>query len=85
MGENRWKMLQIALHAATCYLNPRFFGLERNNDIEVMSGLYTTIVQSTLNQEEASQESVRLGEQLQAYRLEEGIFGSTSSIHPLFV
>jgi hypothetical protein len=70
-------MLHSPLHATTCYLDPRLFGLERSNDVEVMSGLYTTIEWSTPDLEEAA----RHREQLWAYKLEEGIFGSSSLIH----
>jgi hypothetical protein len=42
-----------------------------------MSGFYTAIERSTSDREEA----MRLREQLRAYRLEQGIFGSTYAIH----
>jgi hypothetical protein len=53
-------MLHSPLHVIACYLDPRLFGLERSNDAEVMSGLYTAIEQLTPDREEA----MRLREQL---------------------
>eukprot|EP01018_Ginkgo_biloba_P040560 Gb_13020 [translate_table: standard] len=38
-----WKMIHNPLHAATCYLDLRMFGLKRNADKEIISGLYATI------------------------------------------
>jgi hypothetical protein len=73
--DERWKMLHSPLHAATCFLDPRLFGIERRNDAEVMSGLYAAIERLIPDLEE----SMRLREQLRAYRLEEGIFGCTSA------
>ena len=73
--DERWKMLHSPLHAAACYLDPRLFGIERNNDAEVMNGLYDAIERLTPDIEE----SRRLREQLRAYRLEEGLFGRTSA------
>eukprot|EP01018_Ginkgo_biloba_P003927 Gb_35705 [translate_table: standard] len=43
MVDFRWKMMHIILHAATCYLDPKSFGLKRNGDKEIMSGLYEAI------------------------------------------
>ena len=76
MIDKRWKMLHSPLHAAACYLDPRLFGIQRHNDAEVMSGLYDAIERLVPDREEAS----RFREQLRAYRMEEGIFGKTSSI-----
>eukprot|EP01018_Ginkgo_biloba_P023940 Gb_40224 [translate_table: standard] len=39
----RWKMMHSPLHAAACYLDPKSFGLKRNGDKEIMSGLYEAI------------------------------------------
>ena len=75
--DERWKMLHSPLHAAACYLDPRLFGIERNDDAEVMNGLYEAIERLTPDIEE----SRRLREQLRAYRLEEGIFAKTSAIN----
>ena len=75
--DERWKMLHSPLHAAACYLDPRLFGMERNNDAEVMSGLYEAIERLVPDLEE----SRRLREQLRAYKLEDGIFGKISAIH----
>ena len=69
-------MLHSPLHVVACYLDPRLFGIERNNDAKVMSGLYATIEWLTTDLEE----SRRLEKQLWAYKLEEGMFGNTSSI-----
>jgi len=74
--DERWKMLHSPLHAAACYLDPRLFGIERNDDVEVMSGLYAAIERLTPNLEE----SRRLREQLRAYKSEEGLFGSACAI-----
>lgn len=73
--DERWKMLHSHLHAATCYLDPRLFGIQRNNDAEVMSGLYAAIERMAPDVEE----SVKLRQQLRLYRSKEGIFGSTSA------
>ena len=70
-------MLHSPLHAAACYLDPRFFGIERNNDAEVMNGLYDAIEWLT----QYIEESRRLREQLWAYKLEEGLFGRASAKH----
>jgi hypothetical protein len=71
-----WKMLHISLHATTCYSDTRLFEIEINIDTKVTSGLYVAIEQLNLDLEE----SRRLREQLLAYRLEEGIFGSICTI-----
>jgi len=74
--DGRWKMLHSPLHAAACYLDPRLFGIERNDDVEVMTGLYAAIERLTPDREEAR----RLREQLRAYRSEEGMFANAASI-----
>eukprot|EP01018_Ginkgo_biloba_P032322 Gb_32267 [translate_table: standard] len=38
-----WKMMHSPLHAVACYLDPRMFGLKRNGDKEIMSGMYAVI------------------------------------------
>ena len=38
--DQRWKMMLIPLHAASCYLAPTLFGIQRHQDEEVMSVLY---------------------------------------------
>ena len=58
--DEKWKMLHSPLHATACYLEPRLFGIERNNDAEVMSGLYEAIERFVPDLEE----SRRLREQL---------------------
>jgi hypothetical protein len=73
--DERWKMLHSPLHATTCYLDSRLFGIERGNDAEVMSGLYTTIERFIPDLEE----SWRLREKLRAYKSEEGIFDCISA------
>eukprot|EP01018_Ginkgo_biloba_P031482 Gb_30430 [translate_table: standard] len=65
MVDFKWKMMHSPLHAATCYLDPKMFGLKRNGDKEVMSGLYATI--EKLNQDKEVAKKVR--EQLRAYKL----------------
>eukprot|EP01018_Ginkgo_biloba_P020745 Gb_18367 [translate_table: standard] len=40
MIDFRWKMMHSPLHVAGCYLDPRMFGLKRNGDKEIMSGMY---------------------------------------------
>eukprot|EP01018_Ginkgo_biloba_P020161 Gb_28968 [translate_table: standard] len=75
MVDYRWKMMHSFLHAIVFYLDPRVFGLKRNEDKEIMSGLYTTI--ENLNPDREVANKVR--EQLRAYKLEEGIFGSVAA------
>eukprot|EP01018_Ginkgo_biloba_P014500 Gb_32569 [translate_table: standard] len=75
MVDFRWKMMHSPLHAAACYLDPRKFGLTRNGDKEIMSGLYTAI--EKLNPDREVAKKVR--EQLRAYKLQEGIFGSVAA------
>jgi hypothetical protein len=73
--DERWKMLHSTLHAGACYLDPRLYGIEKSNDAKVTSGLYAASERLIPDLEE----SRRLREQLQAYRLEEEIFGCTSA------
>eukprot|EP01018_Ginkgo_biloba_P012932 Gb_37012 [translate_table: standard] len=40
MVDFRRKMMHSPLHATACYLDPKSFGLKRNGDKEIMSGLY---------------------------------------------
>eukprot|EP01018_Ginkgo_biloba_P005280 Gb_12450 [translate_table: standard] len=75
MVDFRWKMMHIPLHVAACYLDPRMFGLKRNADKEIMSGLYATIEKLNPNREVAK----KVREQLRAYKLQEGIFGSVAA------
>eukprot|EP01018_Ginkgo_biloba_P003366 Gb_02330 [translate_table: standard] len=69
MIDFRWKMMHIPLHAKTCYLDPRMFGLKRNGDKKIMSGLYAAI--EKLNPDREVAKKVR--EQLRVYKLQEGI------------
>eukprot|EP01018_Ginkgo_biloba_P023580 Gb_07687 [translate_table: standard] len=39
----RWKMMHSLFLVASCYLDPKSFGLKRNGDKEIMSGLYEAI------------------------------------------
>eukprot|EP01018_Ginkgo_biloba_P012477 Gb_02493 [translate_table: standard] len=39
----RWNMMHSPWHAIACYLDPRSFGLKRNGDKKIMSGLYEAI------------------------------------------
>jgi hypothetical protein len=71
--DRRWKMMHSPLHAAACYLDPRLFGVSK--DEEVMSGLYETI--DKLNPDPSIAALVR--SQLKAYRLEERIFGTQAT------
>eukprot|EP01018_Ginkgo_biloba_P037725 Gb_27348 [translate_table: standard] len=64
MVDFRWKMMHSPLHAAACYLDPKMFGLKRNGDKEIMSGLYAAI--EKLNPDKLQK---RLREQLRAYKL----------------
>jgi hypothetical protein len=73
--DQRWKMMHSPLHATTCYLDPRLFGISRHQDEEVMSGLYEDI--DRLIQDPSIAYSFR--SQFKAYRLEEGIFGTKSA------
>eukprot|EP01018_Ginkgo_biloba_P004430 Gb_32553 [translate_table: standard] len=43
MVEFKWKMMHSPLHEVACYLDPRMFGLKRNVDKKIMSGLYAAI------------------------------------------
>eukprot|EP01018_Ginkgo_biloba_P039058 Gb_05299 [translate_table: standard] len=72
MVDYRWKTMHSPLHVGTCYLDPRVFGLKRNGEKKVMSCLYATIEKLNPNREVAK----KLREQLRAYKLQEGIFGS---------
>eukprot|EP01018_Ginkgo_biloba_P003111 Gb_13337 [translate_table: standard] len=72
MVDFRWKMMHSLLHASTCYFDPRSFGFKRNGDKEKMSGLYEA--NEKLNPDREVAKKVR--EQLRAYKLQEGIFGS---------
>lgn len=72
MVDFRWKMVHSPLHATACYLDPRSFGIKRNGDKKIMSGLYEAI--EKLNPDREVAKKVR--EQLRAYKLQEGIFGS---------
>eukprot|EP00253_Pinus_taeda_P017432 PITA_17432 len=76
MIDERWKMLHSPSHAAACYLDPRLFGIERTNDVEVMNGLYDAVERLVPDLEECR----RIREQLRAYRLEEGIFARSSAV-----
>eukprot|EP01018_Ginkgo_biloba_P002955 Gb_29167 [translate_table: standard] len=71
----KWKMMHIPLHTVTCYLDPRSFGIKRNGDKEIMSGLYEVI--EKLNPDREVAKKVR--EQLRPYKLQEGMFGSVAS------
>eukprot|EP01018_Ginkgo_biloba_P032593 Gb_24516 [translate_table: standard] len=75
MVDFRWKMMHGPLHATTFYLDPRSFGLKRNGDKEIMSGLYEAI--EKLNPDREVAKKVR--EKLMAYKLQEGIFGSVAA------
>eukprot|EP01018_Ginkgo_biloba_P034336 Gb_40944 [translate_table: standard] len=75
MVDFRWKMMHSPLHVAACYLDPRSFGIKRNGDKEIMSGLYEAI--EKLNPDREVAKKVR--EQLRAYKLQEGIFGSVTA------
>eukprot|EP01018_Ginkgo_biloba_P026749 Gb_09855 [translate_table: standard] len=75
MVDFRWKMMHSPLHAAACYLDPRSFGIKRNGDKEIMRGLYEAI--EKLNPDREVAKKVR--EQLRAYKLQEGIFGSVAA------
>eukprot|EP01018_Ginkgo_biloba_P015354 Gb_40424 [translate_table: standard] len=75
MVDFKWKMMHSPLHAVACYLDPRIFGLKRNADKEIMSGLYASI--EKLNPDREVAKKVR--EQLKAYKLQEGIFGSVAA------
>eukprot|EP01018_Ginkgo_biloba_P003978 Gb_35316 [translate_table: standard] len=75
MVDFRWKMMHSPLHAAVYYLDPRSFGIKRNGDKKIMSGLYEAI--KKLNPDREVAEKVR--EQLRAYKLQEGIFGSVAA------
>eukprot|EP01018_Ginkgo_biloba_P035440 Gb_17032 [translate_table: standard] len=72
MVDFKWKMMHSPLYAAACYLDPKSFGIKRNGDKEIMSGLYEAI--EKLNPDREVAKKVR--EQLRAYKLQEGIFGS---------
>eukprot|EP01018_Ginkgo_biloba_P035773 Gb_37474 [translate_table: standard] len=61
----RWKIMHIHFHAAACYLDPKSFGLKRNGDKEIMSGLYEVI--EKLNPDKEVTKKVR--EQLREYKL----------------
>eukprot|EP01018_Ginkgo_biloba_P004981 Gb_28746 [translate_table: standard] len=75
MVDFRWKMMHSPLHAATCYLDPKSFGLKRNGDKEIMSGLYEAIEKLNLDKEVAK----KVREQLRAYKRQEGICGTTAA------
>eukprot|EP01018_Ginkgo_biloba_P036859 Gb_09815 [translate_table: standard] len=66
MVDFRWKMMHSHLHAADCYLDPKSFGLKRNGDKKIMSGLYEAI--KNLNPDKEVAKKVR--EQLRAYKLQ---------------
>eukprot|EP01018_Ginkgo_biloba_P003363 Gb_02333 [translate_table: standard] len=74
MVDFKWKMMHNPLHAAACYLDLRMFGLKEMR-IEIMSGLHAAIENLNLNREVAK----KVREQLRAYKLQEGIFGSVAS------
>eukprot|EP01018_Ginkgo_biloba_P003815 Gb_00920 [translate_table: standard] len=65
MVDFRWKMMHSPLHVVACYLDPNSFGLKRNGEKEIMSGLYEAI--KTLNIDKEVAKKVR--EQLRAYKL----------------
>eukprot|EP01018_Ginkgo_biloba_P020604 Gb_11453 [translate_table: standard] len=65
MVDFRWKMMHSPLHATTCYLDPRSFGIKRNGDKEIVSGLYESI--EKLNPDREVAKKVR--EQLRAHKL----------------
>eukprot|EP00253_Pinus_taeda_P025970 PITA_25970 len=73
--DQRWKMMHSPLHAATCYLDLRLFGLLRHRDEEVMNGLIQAI--EKLNPDLEIAGLVR--SQLRAYGLEEGLFRTQSA------
>eukprot|EP01018_Ginkgo_biloba_P023906 Gb_12603 [translate_table: standard] len=75
MVDFRWKMMHSPLHEAACYLYPRIFGLKRNVDKKIMSGLYAVIEKLNPNREVAK----KVRGQLRAYKLQEGIFGSVTT------
>eukprot|EP01018_Ginkgo_biloba_P006648 Gb_37104 [translate_table: standard] len=75
MVDFRWKMMHSPLHATTSYLDPRMFGLKRNEDKEIMSGLYALIEKLNPYREVAK----KVREQLKAYKLQEGIFESVAA------
>eukprot|EP01018_Ginkgo_biloba_P029184 Gb_18413 [translate_table: standard] len=62
MVDFRWKMMHSPLHATTCYLDPRKFGLKRNGEKEIMSVLYAAIKKLNPNREVAK----KVREQLRA-------------------
>eukprot|EP01018_Ginkgo_biloba_P029392 Gb_22464 [translate_table: standard] len=72
MVDFRWKMMHSPLHATTFYLDPKSFGLKKNGDKEILSGLYEAIEKLNLDKEVAK----KVREQLREYKLQEGIFGS---------
>eukprot|EP00253_Pinus_taeda_P013199 PITA_13199 len=49
--DQRWKMMHSPLHAATCYLDPRLFGLPRHRDEEIMNGVIQSIEKLNPNPE----------------------------------
>eukprot|EP01018_Ginkgo_biloba_P038878 Gb_38380 [translate_table: standard] len=53
MVDFRWKMMHSPLHVASCYLDPRIFGLKSNANKEIMSGLYVAIEKLNLDREVA--------------------------------
>eukprot|EP01018_Ginkgo_biloba_P007796 Gb_03729 [translate_table: standard] len=73
MVDFRWKMMHSPLHAITCYLDSKSFGLKINGDKEIMSGLYEAIEKLNLDKEVEK----KVIEQLREYKLQEGIFGTT--------
>lgn len=75
MVDQRWKMMHSPLHAAASYLDPTLFGIQRNQDEEVTSGLYEVI--DRMHPDERIATLVR--SQIRAYRLQEGLFGTTAA------
>eukprot|EP01018_Ginkgo_biloba_P022340 Gb_07492 [translate_table: standard] len=65
MVDFRWKMMHIHLHVASCYFDPKSFGLKINGDKEIMSGLYQAIKKLNLDKEVAK----KVREQLREYKL----------------
>ncbi|GLJ43020.1 hypothetical protein SUGI_0892860 [Cryptomeria japonica] len=41
--DSRWKMMHTPLHAATCYLEPKLFHIDRQADLEIMVGFHEAI------------------------------------------
>ncbi|KAH9292228.1 hypothetical protein KI387_042583, partial [Taxus chinensis] len=71
----RWKMMHTPLHAAACYLEPKLFQIDRDSDLEVMTGLYEAIEKF----EPDPTTACLIRKQCWKYKAGEGMFGMSAA------